>query len=792
MSGANTSSPFDGTAATNASGDITGYSTSNADDMLIAGYREGTYPSRAAGDFGSAAANLIASANYALTQNLPVTAIQSGITVTQTPDDGTQNGGIVDAIVASIGRITHIAHSNTVALKGGLLGYWTFDGATVHWGTGKVDDVSGQGNTGQMVGISTTTSVTPGVIGQALKFNGTNCYISEPASISGIESVAFWAKASTTLAVARGLVNLTGSSVYISTNSSKVLSATGFTSPTYYIDGVASSTPGLYDAKWHHVVVTGTAAITGSQVEIGRANSVYFGGTIDDVRMYNTVLTYQQIEQLYAMGKVNVAHSINSTPSATKVIELTATPGSLQSWTVPSDWNNSNNSIQTIGGGGSGDPGAQGDGGGGGGGAWNKQTNVTLSGTVDYEIGSGGASNSTTYGNLPGGGNNGGDTWFCNSTSGCTSITDSAVKVGSKGGIGGTGGAFTFGAGAGGGAGGVGSSGVGNSSNSGGRGGNFDGTVTRASTGGGGAGGPNGAGANGVDNPAQHGATNGGQGDSTSGGTGGAGSTSGNGGSGGAGTEYDATHGSGGGGGGSTINSGADTTGGTGGSYGAGGGGASTDNAGTANGGAGTQGIIVITYTPAVPVVNGLVGYWSMDGPYINWTAGTMGDASGQGNTGTLVGMSQANSPVPGKIGQALKFNGTNSYISESTSISGIKTVVFWAKASTTLAVAQGLINLTGSTVYISTNSSKVLSATGFTSPTYYIDGAASSTPGLYDAKWHHVVVTGTAAITGSQVEIGRANSVYFGGTIDDVRMYNTVLTYQQIQQLYAMGALSI
>ena len=98
VSGANTSSPFDGTAATNASGDITGYSTSNADDMLIAGYREGTYPSRAAGDFGSAAANLIASANYALTQNLPVTAIQSGITVTQTPDDGTQNGGIVDAI----------------------------------------------------------------------------------------------------------------------------------------------------------------------------------------------------------------------------------------------------------------------------------------------------------------------------------------------------------------------------------------------------------------------------------------------------------------------------------------------------------------------------------------------------------------------------------------------------------------------------------------------------------------------------------------------------------------------
>jgi len=93
-----------------------------------------------------------------------------------------------------------------------------------------------------------------------------------------------------------------------------VISATGFTSPTYYVDGIASSTPGLYDAKWHHIVVTGTAAITGSQVELGRANSVYFGGTIDDVRIYNRALSYQQIQQLYAQGKAIIAHS-NPTPT---------------------------------------------------------------------------------------------------------------------------------------------------------------------------------------------------------------------------------------------------------------------------------------------------------------------------------------------------------------------------------------------------------------------------------------------------------------------------------------------
>ena len=121
-------------------------------------------------------------------------------------------------------------------------------------------------------------------------------------------------------------------------------------------------------------------------------------------------------------------------------------------------------------------------------------------------------------------------------------------------------------------------------------------------------------------------------------------------------------------------------------------------------------------------------------------------------------------------------------------SISNIKSAAFWAKASSTVAIAQGLLNLTGTTVYISTSASKVLSATGFTSPVYYVDGAASSTPGLYDANWHHVVVAGTADITGSQTEIGRANSVYFGGTMDDVRLYSTTLSAGDILKLYNAG----
>ncbi len=55
----------------------------------------------------------------------------------------------------------------------------------------------------------------------------------------------------------------------------------------------------------------------------------------------------------------------------------------------------------------------------------------------------------------------------------------------------------------------------------------------------------------------------------------------------------------------------------------------------------------------------GLVGYWSFDSGDVSGT--TVLDQSGSGNNGTTV-----NSPkqVPGKLGQALSFNGTSQYVS--------------------------------------------------------------------------------------------------------------------------------
>lgn len=303
------------------------------------------------------------------------------------------------------------------------------------------------------------------------------------------------------------------------------------------------------------------------------------------------------------------------------------TNSALSTWTVPDNWNSSNNSIETIGSGGAGGAGSgSGAAGGGGGGAYSKVTNVSLTpgATVAYNVGT-----SSLLGT-------GTDTYFCNFTSNCASIAGSAVVVGAKAGANGTTGA--------GGAGGASASGIGSTKYSGGNGGT---PSSLAGSGGGGAAGKNGAGQNGGGGGGtspRGGGGGGGNGNGAAGsagvsdggaggngylgsgagaggvvqggvgvngslgggGGGGAGSTAGataagGGGWGGTGTEWDAGNGSGGGGGGGgqhTVTGGTNGAGGLGGLWGGGGGGGGgATNGGPAGGaGPGRQGIIVIEY----------------------------------------------------------------------------------------------------------------------------------------------------------------------------------------------------
>lgn len=404
-----------------------------------------------------------------------------------------------------------------------------------------------------------------------------------------------------------------------------------------YNTGVLN-TPGVYSYKFYYYlgawnfVKTVTITVVPSCTLTASPNPVVSGNT--------TTLSYTSTSA--TSGSIdNGVEPLATTSGASKKIFITA--GS--SWTVPSDWNNANNTIEVIGGGGGGAAGQAApvySGGGGGGGAYAKHSNVVLTpgAAVTYQVGTAGAVSTA-----------GGDTYFCNINSNCGSISGTAVVAGAKGGggasthsggasgsstlsIGDTGTVFAGGKGGSGwAAGGGGGGGAAGPSGAGGKGG----SMVASAYGGGGGGGGNG-GANAANTAANNNGTAGGHNaagtgggaggtanvagspGSSGGGGGGGGGNSGAsgapGGAGGAGTTWTATNvwnGSaytgatptsgpgGGGGGGGGAGPGAAANGASGASYGAGGGGGGT---GTSNGAgaSGAQGIVVITYAPAILV----------------------------------------------------------------------------------------------------------------------------------------------------------------------------------------------
>lgn len=295
------------------------------------------------------------------------------------------------------------------------------------------------------------------------------------------------------------------------------------------------------------------------------------------------------------------------------------TTGALLQWEVPANWNDADNSIETIGAGGGGSGGAGNTGGkGAGGGAYSRVENLSLTpaAMINYRVGAGGIG-STGLGSAT----DGGDTWF-------NGATLAASSVGAKGGQRGIIAQTASGQG------GQASAGVGSFKRSGGNG--ADGYVRENNAGGGGAGGaggPNGNGASATKygntgsgfgtggGGADGGFTNASQrpggnnrfnfgggtssqpnGDEGGGGAGEAGGSSfGNGGRGGDGEQIWTqtvtpiiSAGPGGGGGGASGHGG--NKGGNGGKYGGGGGGGCRSNG---IGGDGAQGIIVIKWREA-------------------------------------------------------------------------------------------------------------------------------------------------------------------------------------------------
>ena len=234
--------------------------------------------------------------------------------------------------------------SNTI-ISNGLVGYWTFDGATTTWSSataGITGDLSGNFNTGTLTNMNRATSPAVGKIGQGLKFDGVDDYASAPdASLpngNSALSVSAW-------------INPTVKTDYeyilnygTNTSNNAVQLAV---SATYGIvasfggagcDALPSLATSISVNKWQLVTITKASAssvvnfyingvlaatITPSSctpniilntLNIGRSQSAnnYYNGTIDDVRIYNRALSAGEVAQLYQQG----AAKVNKSPTS--------------------------------------------------------------------------------------------------------------------------------------------------------------------------------------------------------------------------------------------------------------------------------------------------------------------------------------------------------------------------------------------------------------------------------------------------------------------------------------------
>ena len=244
---------------------------------------------------------------------------------------------------------------------------------------------------------------------------------------------------------------------------------------------------------------------------------------------------------------------------------------------------------------------------------------------------------------------------------------------------------------------------------------------------------------------------------------------------------------------------------------------------------------LIVKAPPYIGLQEGLVGFWSFDGPDMSQSTNNVWaiDRSGQGNNGKLKNMATSTARVAGKIGQALEFDGSNDFVNLGTGSSlesfSQQTISMWIYPR--MQAASGNIRTlltsgSGSDIYSMGICNNNFTICNTIANTFYFEYAdlnvdhnrwAAPANTVQTNQWQHIAATlvcnsSTAVLyyNGQAVSATKTQSaaqnchqgigepkyiVYnnqgdplFDGLIDEVRIYNRALTADEIKRLYQMG----